>query len=212
MKINKYIDYTNLAPEATADDIKRLVKEAIANKFYAVCVNPNYVSLAVKQAAGKVKVAAVCGFPLGQNHTFIKAHEAALAVDNGASEIDMVLNIGALVSGDFSLVSEDIATVVKAAKVPVKVIIETSKLNDEQKVLAVKLAVEAGAAFVKTSTGFGGGGATEKDISLMKAATEGFAKVKASGGIRSYEQAVALIKAGADRIGTSRLLTPNKEA
>lgn len=207
-QLAKMIDYTLLKPDAKRDDIIKLCKEAIKYNFAAVCINPFYVSLAAKLLEGTpVKVCTVIGFPLGANTPQVKAFEAKNAIKNGAQELDMVINIGALKSGDYELVKQDINGVVKAAKVSrdtmVKVILETGFLTDTEKVNACKLAKEAGADFVKTSTGFSAGGATVHDVKLMRKAIGRSIGVKASGGIRTFKDAMTMIKAGADRIGTS---------
>lgn len=208
--LNRYIDHTLLKPEATPDDIKRLCQEAAQYNFYSVCVNPPYVKLAADTLkelnANSVKVAAVCGFPLGAATTAVKVYEASEACDNGASEIDMVINIGLLKAGCDAEVKEDIKKVAEAVHSKggiLKVIIETCLLNDTEKTVACLLSVESGADFVKTSTGFSTGGATTEDVSMMKKLVKDKAKVKASGGIRDRETAIAMIKAGADRIGAS---------
>ena len=207
-QLAKLIDSTLLKPNATKDDVKRLCEEAKKYGFWSVCINPTNVSLA-SDILGEtdVKVCSVVGFPLGANTTEVKALEAEKAINDGAGEIDMVLNIGALKSGDYELVKRDIKGVVEAAKVSdkiiIKVILETGFLTDKEKVSACKLAKEAGADFVKTSTGFGPGGATVHDVKLMKDAIGKSMRVKASGGIRTFEKAMAMIEAGADRIGTS---------
>jgi deoxyribose-phosphate aldolase len=200
-----YIDHTLLKPEATRDDITRLCNEAMENGFYAVCINPSYVEFAAAALKGSgVKVSAVVGFPLGATTTAVKAFETAEAIENGAAEVDMVIHIGALKSGDRQYVFNDIKAVVKAAKgKPVKVIIETGLLDDDQKVLACRLATEAGAAFVKTSTGFGPGGATVADVQLMRETVGPELGVKASGGVRTSGTAREMVEAGATRIGTS---------
>lgn len=207
-QLAKMIDYTLLKPDATKDDVIKLCKEAIKYNFASVCINSGYVSLATKLLKGTtVKVCTVIGFPLGANMPEVKAFEAKNAIKNGAQELDMVINIGALKSGDYELVKQDIKGVVEAGKVSkeaiVKVILETGFLTDKEKVNACKLAKEAGADFVKTSTGFSAGGATVHDVKLMKEAIGKSMRVKASGGIRTFEDAMAMIKAGADRIGTS---------
>ncbi len=209
MDIAKYIDHTNLKPYASAEDIKKLCDEAIEYGFYAVCVNPYRVKLAREYLAGKgagVKVASVIGFPLGATPTEIKVAEAKKALEDGADELDMVINIGALKDKDYDYVRNDIAGVVKVAHekgAKVKVIIETCYLTDEEKVKACELAKEAGADFVKTSTGFGTGGATVEDVKLMRKVVGPEIGVKAAGGIHTYEQALAMIEAGATRIGAS---------
>ena len=205
MKLNKYIDHTNLKPTATAADIRTLCADARQWDFASVCVNPAYVPLAKECLAGSdVKVCTVIGFPLGQNATNVKIAETRQAFADGCDEFDMVINVGKLKDGDYAYVQEEIAAVVHAAYgKTVKVIIETGLLTDEEKALATRLACAGGAHFVKTCTGVSVGAATVADIRLMKAnITEGV-KLKASAGIRCYEDAVALIEAGADRLGTS---------
>jgi deoxyribose-phosphate aldolase len=201
------IDHTLLKPEATAVAIRRLCSEARAHVFAAVCVNPYWVSLAAGDLAGSgVKVAAVVGFPLGANETAVKVAETVRAVAAGAGEIDMVLNVGELVGGNAQTVGEDIRAVVAAAHdggAIVKVILETALLNDSQKRQACGLAMDAGAEFVKTSTGFASGGATVVDVALLRATVGPRIGVKASGGIRTLEDCHAMIAAGANRIGTS---------
>lgn len=201
----KTIDHTLLKPTATAEQIRELCAEARANHFASVCVNPVWVPLVVKELSGSdVLTCTVIGFPLGASAKEVKAEEARLAVKQGAQEVDMVINIGALKGGDHRTVEEDIRAVVKAAeRATVKVIIETCYLSDEEKRLACELARKAGAHFVKTSTGFGTGGATVEDVRLMKKVVGDTMKIKASGGIRSYHDAIAMLEAGADRIGTS---------
>ncbi|MBO8164120.1 MAG: deoxyribose-phosphate aldolase [Brevibacillus sp.] len=205
MNINKYIDHTLLKPDATAEMIDRLCSEAKQYDFASVCVNPTWVRRAAGNLAGSdVKVCTVIGFPLGATTPEAKAAETRDAVANGAGEVDMVLNIGALKSGDLELVKRDVAAVVEAAgDALVKVILETGLLTDEEKVTACKLCVEAGAHYVKTSTGFGPGGATVEDITLMRKAVGPDFGVKASGGIRDRATALAMIEAGATRIGAS---------
>ena len=200
-----YIDHTLLKADATRDDVVKLCEEARRYNFATVCVNGSNVGLAARLLAGSpVKAIAVVGFPLGAMTSGAKAFETREAVRQGAAEIDMVINIGALKSRDYRAVQEDIAAVVQAAKpAPVKVILETSQLTDEEKVIACVLSKSAGAAFVKTSTGFGGGGATVADISLMRRVVGAEMGVKASGGVRSLDDAKKLIAAGADRLGAS---------
>ncbi len=201
-KLAKMIDHTLLKPDATLEDIRKLCDEAKTHGFYAVCVFPTYVQFASKYLADTdIKVCTVVGFPFGANTSEVKVFEAKNAICNSVHEIDMVMNIGAFKSGDYGVVKRDIQAVVDAAggKV-VKVIIETGLLTDKEKVKACHLAKEAGVDFVKTSTGLCGK-ATVHDVTLMRKA---FGKgVKASGGIRTWRDAVALIKAGATRIGTS---------
>lgn len=208
--IEKYIDYTLLKADAGKEDIKRLCSEAKENGFYAVCVNGCHVALAAEELAGAdVKIAAVVGFPLGASSTDVKAYETNDACANGAHEIDMVINIGALKEGDYEYVLDDIAVVVACADeygAGVKAILETCLLTEEEIRKACELAVSAGVEFVKTSTGFGGGGASEKDIALMRKTVGNMAQIKAAGGIRDRETCIRMIAAGADRIGTSSLL------
>lgn len=205
MKLNGLIDHTILKATATRADIERLCDEAIEHNFASVCVNTCWVPLCAERLANsEVKVCCVVGFPLGAMATDPKAYEARWAVDNGADEVDMVLNVGWLLAGEDDAVRADIAAVVEAAQGRcVKVILETCYLNDEQIERACQLSVEAHATFVKTSTGFGTGGATEHDVALMAKAVNGQAKVKASGGIHTAQEAAAMVEAGADRIGTS---------
>ncbi len=205
--LNRYIDHTILKPEATEGDIRRLCSEAVEHDFYAVCVNSCYGALACRELEGSdVKVAIVVGFPLGAAHTAAKAFETEIAVSEGAEEIDMVLNIGAMKDGRYSFVEDDIRAVVQAAEkggAIVKVILETCLLTDDEVVKACELSKEAGAAFVKTSTGFSTGGATAHHVKLMKDTVGDTLQVKASGGIRDKEKAREMIRAGADRIGAS---------
>ena len=205
MKLNKYIDHTLLKPDASQEQIKTLIEEAKKYDFASVCVNPTWVSFAAPALkATDVKVCTVIGFPLGANTPELKAFETSDAIQNGANEIDMVINIGALKSRNFDLVERDIRAVVEAAKgTLVKVIIETCLLTDDEKVKACQIAQKAGADFVKTSTGFSTGGATVADVALMRKTVGPDMGVKASGGARSYEDALAFIKAGATRIGAS---------
>ena len=205
MKLNKYIDHTLLKADASQEQIETLIEEAKKYDFASVCVNPTWVSLAAQALkATDVKVCTVIGFPLGANTPELKAFETSDAIRNGANEIDMVINIGALKSQNFDLVEKDIRAVVEAAKgTLVKVIIETCLLTDDEKVKACQIAQKAGADFVKTSTGFSTGGATVADVALMRKTVGPDMGVKASGGARSYEDALAFIEAGATRIGAS---------
>lgn len=216
MQLHKYFDHTLLKPEATAEQIEKLCAEALKYNFYAVCVNSSHVPLAVRHLReGDVKVAAVCGFPLGACTTAAKAFEAEEACRAGACEIDMVLHVGRLKDNDLDYVREDIRAVVLAAAKSgaiVKVILETCLLTREEIVTACRLSKEAGAAFVKTSTGFNAGGATAADVSLMKKSVGNSMQVKASGGIRTLSDALAMIEAGADRIGASASVEIIKEA
>lgn len=205
-RIAERIDHTYLKPDATSATIKKLCEEAVQYGFYSVCVNGMWVSRCREWLAdSKVKVAAVVGFPLGAMSPDALSAETAAAVRDGASEIDMVLPVGALLEGDLGAVKRHIEAVVQAAgeETVVKVIMETGYLTDEQKRIACRLTEEAGAHYVKTSTGFGPGGATEADIRLMRSAVSAAIGVKASGGVRDYETAVRMIEAGATRIGTS---------
>ncbi|MCU9592965.1 deoxyribose-phosphate aldolase [Caldibacillus thermolactis] len=206
MEIAKYIDHTLLKPEATKEQVEKLCNEAKQYNFASVCVNPTWVKLASDILKGTdVKVCTVIGFPLGANTPETKAFEAVNAVTNGAEEIDMVMNIGALKSGDTELVQKDIEAVVNAVKdkALVKVIIETSLLTEDEKVTACQLSVQAGAHYVKTSTGFSTGGATVEDVALMRKTVGPNVGVKASGGVRTAEDAKVMIEAGASRIGAS---------
>lgn len=205
MDLAKYIDHTILKPEASVEQIRVLCQEAAKHHFAAVCVNPVFVDLAAHLLAGSgVKVATVVGFPLGATFTEIKVAETKAAIERRADEIDMVINLSAIKSGAWDAVENDIRAVVTAAEGrTVKVILETCLLTNEEKHMACQAAVAAGANFVKTSTGFSTGGATVEDIVLMKQVVGDKALIKASGGVRSREQAEAMIAAGASRIGTS---------
>lgn len=206
MDIAKYIDHTLLKADAREKEIRRLCQEARQYGFYSVCVNGANVGLAYEELKGTdIRVASVVGFPLGAMASEVKAFEAANAIEKGAREIDMVINIGALKEGNKERVLEDIGGVVRAAgdRALVKVIIESCLLGQEEKILACKLAVEAGAHFVKTSTGFSRAGASVEDIRLMRELVGPQLGVKASGGIRDFKTALAMIEAGASRIGAS---------
>ena len=206
MKINEYIDHTLLKSGATVEQIEQICKEAREYSFASVCVNHCHVLLVNKNLKGtNVKTCAVIGFPLGANTTESKVFEARQAIENGAQEIDMVMNIGAFKGGQYSIVEEDIANIVKVAKgkALVKVILECCLLTDQEKIKACEIAVRAGVNFVKTSTGFSSGGATIQDVKLMRRAVGDEIGVKASGGIRDYDTAIAMIEAGANRIGAS---------
>ena len=210
-KLNSYIDHTNLKPEAQIDEIKTLVDEATANDFYSVCVNSTYVK-DIKAYNKDVRIAAVVGFPLGAMATRAKAYEAKCAVEDGASEIDMVIPIGRLKDKNYDYVLEDIRACKEAIGGKIlKVIIETCLLTDEEKVKACELAEEAGADFVKTSTGFSTGGALASDVSLMKKTVGDRLEVKASGGIHTRKEAMEMIEAGASRIGASKSIEICKE-
>lgn len=203
--ISKSIDHTLLKPEATFAQISHLVTEALQYNFCSVCINPAYVATCAEMLKdSQVKVCTVIGFPLGMNSSHTKAFETKQAIKDGASEVDMVINIGALKSQNYLLVEEDINAVVLAAEgVLVKVIIETSLLTDDEKIKACQLAEKAGANFVKTSTGFNGGGATIEDVKLMRQSVSPHIGVKASGGVKNLEMAKKMLSAGATRIGTS---------
>lgn len=204
-ELNRFIDHTNLKPDAREADIIKLCDEAKMHRFKSVCVNPANVALAKRQLEGSgVLCCTVIGFPLGASETRVKAFETAAAVESGADEVDMVINVGKVKDGDWDYVKNDIAAVVAAANgATVKVIIETCLLTDEEKVYASRCAAEAGADFVKTSTGFSTGGATAHDVALMRSVVGENLGVKASGGIRTRESAREMIGAGALRIGTS---------
>lgn len=202
----KYMDHTVLKADTTRETLKRFCDEAKEYGFASVCVNPANIPFVAEQLKGSgVKACSVIGFPLGASTTFMKAMESLEAVNNGAGEVDMVINIGALKDKDYSYVKKDIEAVVNVAhpRAEVKVIIETCLLTDEEKVTACKLAKEAGADFVKTSTGFGSGGATAEDVRLMKE-TVGEMKVKASTGINNRKVCDEMLAAGACRMGTSK--------
>ncbi len=206
----KYIEHTLLKPDATFDGMDKLCEEAIKYRFKAVCVNSGSVAYVSCKLRGHcVDVCSVVGFPLGAMHTSTKAFEAEKAIEDGAQELDMVLNIGALKSGDLKTVDADIRTVRQVSESPVvlKVIIETSLLTEEEKIRACEIAKKAGADFVKTSTGFSGGGATIEDVVLMRSVVGPTMGVKASGGIKDFATASAMIAAGADRIGAGAGVT-----
>ena len=205
MGLNNYIDHTILKATASSSDVQKLCEEAIEHEFYSVCVNGCYVADAKHLLQGTdVKVAAVVGFPLGAMTTAAKVFEAKEAVENGASEIDMVINVAKLKDGEFEYVENEIRQIKEAIGDNVlKVIIETCYLTDEEKVKACELALVAKADFVKTSTGFGTGGATYEDVKLMKSVVGDNAKVKASGGVRDKETAQKYVDLGAERLGTS---------
>jgi deoxyribose-phosphate aldolase len=206
-QLAKYIDHTMLMPDTTTKTVRQFCEEAKTYRFAGVCFNPIHIPLAAKELAGTgLAVAAVIGFPLGATTPAVKAFEAKEAVGNGATELDMVINIGALKEGNFELVERDIRGVVEAAsgKALVKVIIETCLLTDDEKVKVCEIAKKAGAAFVKTSSGFSTGGATREDVALMKKIVGESMGVKASTGVRTAESVVTMVNAGACRIGTSR--------
>ncbi|MEG0918947.1 MAG: deoxyribose-phosphate aldolase [Anaerovoracaceae bacterium] len=205
--LSKYIDHTNLKPEATSQDIIKLCEEAKEHGFYSVCVNSTYVPLCKKSLSGSdVKVCSVVGFPLGAMATDAKFDEAEYAYSCGADEVDMVINIGAVKEGDFSKVADDIFRISTCAyeyEGILKVILETCLLTDDEIKKVCEISLESGAHFVKTSTGFNTGGATEAHVRLMKECVGNEAQVKASGGIRNKETALKMIAAGATRLGTS---------
>ncbi len=204
--LNKYIDHTLLKPEATQEQMDKLCAEAKEYAFYSVCVNSSWVEYCAKKLRGSgVKISAVVGFPLGAMEGRAKGYETRHVVEAGADEIDMVMNVGALKSGNAKLVEEDIRWVRRSTrqKTVLKVIIEAALLTDDEKILACQIAKNAGADFVKTSTGFAKGGATVQDVALMRRTVGPKLGVKAAGGIRSFEDAVKMIEAGANRLGTS---------
>jgi deoxyribose-phosphate aldolase len=210
MNLNKYIDHTILKPESTRAQVEQVCREALQYDFASVCVNSCWTQLVADTLKGSaVKACVAVGFPLGAMTTLAKMFETDQAIEAGAREVDMVINVGALKSGLYDFVRDDIAGVVSSCKknkrksALLKVILETFLLSDDEKKLACEIAKAAGADFVKTSTGFNGGGATVEDIRLMRSIVGESMGVKASGGVRSYEQAVAMIEAGANRIGTS---------
>lgn len=214
MEINRYIDHTLLKPEATEEQIRKICEEAREYNFASVCVNSCHTELVAKELKGTdVKTCVVVGFPLGATLPEVKAFEAMKAVEKGASEIDMVMNIGALKSGITDLVLEDMKSVIQTVGewATVKVIIECCLLTEEEIRKACELAVSAGAHYVKTSTGFSSGGATVEAVRLMKETVGDRAKVKAAGGIRTLEKALAMIEAGAERIGASSGVSIIKE-
>lgn len=205
MELNKYIDYTNLKMFATKKDIEQLCDEAIKYSFEAVCVNPYYVSLVNELLIrSNVKVCTVIGFPLGQNTKEVKLYETKIAIESGADEVDMVINVGALKDGYYDYVKDEIKAIRELAKDRVlKVIIETCCLNNDEIILMTNMCNELGVDFIKTSTGFGIGGAKIEDIELINKYKNDKLQIKASGGIKSYDQALEFINRGATRIGTS---------
>ncbi len=205
MKINKYIDHTLLKADAKKEDIKKLCEEAIKHDFKSVCVNPGFVKYAKELLEdSNVLVCTVIGFPLGANTSETKGFETKDAYNNGVDEVDMVINISALKDHDYDYVLNDIKEVVKnASGKTVKVIVETCYLTEQEKEKICKIVLESGADFIKTSTGFGTGGATAEDISLFNKIIQGKIGIKASGGVRNYEDAMLMISNGATRLGTS---------
>ena len=205
-ELASYIDHTNLKPNATKEDIKKLCSEAIDYKFKGVCVNPSAILYAKELLKGKkIKLIAAVGFPLGASQSSSKAFETKEAISSGADEIDMVINIGALKEKQYDVVYQDICAVVnEAGPHVVKVILETCFLDRDEKIIACALAKVANASFVKTSTGFGPKGASTEDVTLMKSIIGNDMEVKASGGIKTLEDALKMIAAGATRLGTSQ--------
>lgn len=204
--LHEFIDHTLLKPEATAEQITKLCQEALEYQFKSVCLNPYWVPLAANLVKGSVvEVCTVIGFPLGAITAKVKAYEVTEVIQNGATEVDMVLNIGALRSGQTDVVLNDIGSVVQAAKgkALVKVILETCYLTKEEKIKACELSKLAGADFVKTSTGLGSSGATVEDVMMMRQTVGPEMGVKAAGGVKDYETAIRMLKAGANRLGTS---------
>ncbi|MUM78724.1 deoxyribose-phosphate aldolase [Pseudodesulfovibrio sp. F-1] len=204
-ELARFIDHTLLKPDATVRELDELCTQAVRFGFYGVCVNSVRIGHVADRLAGRGPLpVSVVGFPLGASPSAVKALEMATAVEQGAREIDMVLNLGAFKDGDHALVAADVAAVVRAAQgVPVKVILETALLSDEEILLACNICVNSGAVFVKTSTGFGSGGATVEAVRLMRKAVGPEVGVKASGGISTYEKALSMLDAGANRIGAS---------
>lgn len=204
MELNRLIDHTNLKADARKEDIKKLVDEAVEHNFFSVCVNSSFVKF-INEYNDEITIATVVGFPLGAMATAAKAYEAKTAIEDGASEIDMVIEIGRLKEGDYDYVLDDIKAVKKACGDNIlKVIIETCLLSEEEIVKACQLAVKAGADYVKTSTGFSTGGAKASDIALMRKTVGPDIGVKASGGIHSKEEALEMVENGATRIGASK--------
>ena len=201
------VDHTLLKPEATWADIQKICDEAMEYHTASVCINPCFVKQAAEYMKGAVPVCTVIGFPLGATDTATKVFEAKTAIENGASEVDMVINIGRLKAGDVAYVPEEIAAIKKAVGDHVlKVIIETCLLTDAEKVEMCRVVSESGADYIKTSTGFGGGGATREDVALFKAHVAPHVKIKAAGGIANLDDARDFIALGADRLGTSRIV------
>ena len=217
-ELARFIDHTLLKPEATEEQVAALCDEAATHRFYSVCVNSSWVEFCARRLGGTgVKVCAVVGFPLGAMDSRAKSFEARTAIANGAAEIDMVMNVGAMKAKNLKVVREDMLAVRRACRsgIVLKVILETCMLTDEEKVLACQLAKDIGADFVKTSTGFNKAGATVADVALMRRTVGPAMGVKAAGGVRSFEDAVQMIRAGATRLGTSSgvlLVTGQKSA
>ena len=205
LNISRYIDHSNLKPFATFEDIEILCKEAVKYKFYAVCINPYYVKFAKTLLKGTdIKVCSVVGFPLGANSPKTKLVEASTAINDGADELDIVWNIGAFKSGDYDFVENELKTIISYTRNVIhKIIVETAYLTKNEKKKALEIVINSGAQFIKTSTGFAPKGAQIEDIRMWKELSRNKIKIKAAGGIRDYKVAVEMIKAGADRIGTS---------
>jgi len=212
MELRRFIDNSLLKPNVSDKQVEEFVIRSAEIGFYAVCVNPYHVKLAKRVGGDMIKVCSVAGFPLGVSTKEVKIHEAVKAVNDGAEEIDIVMNISAFKSGDHGYVEEELKAIKRETGVVLKVIIETCYLSREEKLRALDLCIEAGADFVKTSTGFAQGGATVEDVRLLKEAARGRIKVKAAGGIKDLESAIAMIEAGADRLGTSRGFEIYKES
>lgn len=212
MDIRKYIDNSLLKPDRPPKEVEEFVRRSREIGFYAVCVNSFHVKLAKDVTEGDIVVCSVVGFPLGLSTKEVKIHEAVRSVEDGAEEIDMVMNISAFKGGDYRYVEEEIKAIVRESGVIVKVIVETCYLSEGEKRKAVEVCVNGGAHFVKTSTGFGPAGATLEDVRLLKETGGGRIKVKAAGGIRDLRTALAMIEAGADRIGTSSGFNIYKES
>jgi len=213
MDIRNFIDNAILKPFFTEKEVESFVKESERLGIYAVCVNPFHVKLAKACSEGKIKICSVVGFPLGLNKTPIKVKEAVCAVEDGAEELDIVINISAFKSGNFNYVERELKEIFRETpKVVHKVIIETAYLTEKEKDEAVRICIDTGADFVKTSTGFAPKGATPEDVKFLKKAGKGKIKVKASGGIKDLKTALAMIEAGADRIGTSNGIEIVKES
>lgn len=203
MKINQYIDHTLLKADARKDEVKKIVEETLEYNFKSICVNSSYVSM-IRNMDKDIRITSVVGFPLGAVAIEAKAFEAQIAIEDGADEIDMVINVGRLKDKDYSYVKKDIEYMrKKTLGKTLKVIIETCLLTDEEKIKACELSKEAGADFVKTSTGFSTGGATKEDVALMRKTVGEEMGVKASGGIHTYDEAMEMINAGASRLGCS---------
>ena len=203
MKINQYIDHTILKADARKDEVKKIVEETLEYNFKSICVNSSYVAM-IRDMDKDIRITSVVGFPLGAGAIEAKAFEAQIAIEDGADEIDMVINVGRLKDKDYSYVKKDIEYMrKKTLGKTLKVIIETCLLTDEEKIKACELSKEAGADFVKTSTGFSTGGATKEDVALMRKTVGEEMGVKASGGIHTYDEAMEMINAGASRLGCS---------